>query len=327
MARYAAFRQATPTYRIRFSPIGADSIQGTAIVDRSDRARYIMKGPDLDYVGVATRNGSVELDYTSHTSDEHGYFGTIALSHSRLTTAVQLFPFWTAAPSLQRIIPASARWNGAGRETVDGRPCEHLHTQFKTQMGEATIDAWIDDTGRPRRFSQVSRVEGMVERSGWRILEWEPARNLTAQTFTLPIPNGFVPFALPSTDGPLETGNAFPLSGWSGVDLRRKLSPKGLLVAVLGTDSAPSAQALASLGRLRSTLPVVTLGDSANTGLKVDGFDATGAAVRKLRVTATPLFVRLDGRGVIQTLWMGYDSEKAAKFEADVRSAFNGGAE
>jgi len=329
--RYVAFRKATPSLAVEFTGSqGRGSIRASLLMDHQVRLFMHCKDDSgLNYSLSSTPSKTLEVNFGDKSYDEWPGSPRVFLPSSRIVGVLGLVPTWLYTPDLRNIVPKGAKFTSAGRAPMSGVPCDLLHTHFSTQMGgSADVDLAIDDTGRVRHFGSVSTGPQGRQTFDWHILSLEPAKNLTEAKFRLDIPLGFVPYTLPELPVPLHTGSMFPMTGWranlgGALNLSAKLGRRGGLIAILGEDSEPSIRSRASLDRLRGSVPVVVLSDG-NHGLKVaEAFDPTGQNLRKIGTPATPFFVMVDGSGKIAHLWLGYDADKAAAFESDVRNSFS----
>jgi hypothetical protein len=91
---------------------------------------------------------------------------------------------------------------------------------------------------------------------------------------------------------------------------------KGGLVAILSADSEPSRRAGAALAKIRSAgTPVVTLGDAAGVP-GAEGY-ATPKLLEDMGVPSTPVFFKIDGKGKIAAVWLGFDPAATNRFVSE----------
>ncbi|HEY0867400.1 MAG TPA: hypothetical protein VGE01_08480, partial [Fimbriimonas sp.] len=156
----------------------------------------------------------------------------------------------------------------------------------------------------------------------WTFTTIKPIAAIPADKLRLEVPNGYVPYRLPTLYGPLAIGQTFPFAGWTNG--RQQLAKGAATVyAVLGTDCAPSTSSLAALDEIRKSGTKVLLLSDATSVAAAKGryFDPTGKSLAALSLTATPTFFRVGKDGKVSHLWMGYDPNKRKEFVRDVLAA------
>lgn len=323
ISRYAAFRKSYPRFdaEMVFQMSGV-TMPLTFKLDGVTRmnARYHSAG--VDYVVNITPSECIEVNYASKLYEEWTGSPTVRIPKSNITKVLISVPMWTLVPEFRRILPPGSKFAANGHKNVAGISCDLVHGEGVIQGVQFVLDAAIDSKGCIREMGlRNSGLGGALKQ--WGIKSWTPVTNWTADAFRVKAPNGFVPYSLPDTDGPIEAGGRFPVTGWldargHSLDLRSRLG-RGLgLVAILGADSEPSQEAFASLKRLRRAMPVTVLTDGKKPMAGADGYDPTGRVIDGIGVRGTPLFFILDTTGRIVHIRMGYDASKASAFESDL---------
>lgn len=327
--RYVAFKKSTPQLDVNFTArLGnGPGIGGQAFMDSNKRLYMMLSAKGLSYQCVSTPEGTVEQDNVEQLYDEWPGTPEISPRISRLTGANQLFPFWLYSRDLREMMPKGTPFLIAPQpETVAGIKCDRLLASYERPPESGKLDLAVDPSGIVRRLRLTS-----TDMQGTRTFEWTFTRMQAmhaadASKFSLGIHTGYVPYALPNREGLPEVGQKFPVSGWmSGtgrIDLNRKLGAQGGVIALLGSGSAPSDEARASLAKIRKSVPVVVLTDQPSAVAGADAWDPSGQLIKSVNAPATPLFVLVDGTGKIRRMWMGFEPDGASAFETDVRNSF-----
>jgi len=327
--RYVAFHKSCPQMAISYTAkSGPAWVKGEGLVDSGKRLFISMKAPDLDYVASITPRQVVELDKLTQLYDEHSGEEQAYVPKSRLTGAVQMFPRWIRANDLRQILPKGVSFLISEPETIGGASCDRVVAKYSLpDHSSGVIDASIDSTGVVRRMRILAQSLMGTTDFEWAFTEMRPIRASDEPKFDVKLPVGYVPYALPSNGDPVAVDRVFPMNGWataSGkLNLGSKLGANGGLIAILGEDSPPSEAAKVALKRVASGVPVVTLADGPHAVSGLDGFDPSGKLIDAVNPPSTPFFALVDGKGKVRRLWMGYDAEKSADFEKDIRNSFS----
>jgi hypothetical protein len=329
LQRYEAYRRSQPVVATEFQVESEGQVlQGRVVRERDQRMFVSMKGAGIDSAVLLTPTRTLELDRTEKTYEENPPTPRAILPASRMTTVFGAFPSWILHEDFRKMLPQGAMFKDAGKVSVAGTECDKVRADVTGQI-TGSIEAAIDAKGRARDVKVDLRARDGHYAFHWRISKFDMLPKAPANAFSLTIPNGYVPFALDWTYGPLEAGSIFPIAGWRSTkggtfNLKSQLGERGTLVALLGRDSEPSTRAAAALARIRKDVPLVILTDAKKAVAGTDAFDPSGKLIERINAPATPLFVLLDKTGKITRLWMGYDAATSSAFETAVRDAFAG---
>ena len=185
---------------------------------------------------------------------------------------------------------------------------DEMRATAQTPQGPLELRLLVDPQGRPVRFSAGPRA--------WRVTAFDPGTADPA-AFRLELPLGYVPYALPEMPAPLAIGEAAPLVGWRKggrtVDLNEPRRGKPRLLAVLDAER-PSRVARPFLIELGRTVPVFLI---EKGGVE----DPTGALLKRLSPSGTPMFYLVGPDGTVRKLWLGFDPAKGKAWIAEVREA------
>lgn len=311
-ARYDAFMKARPAFvaTVEVSAAGHVLGTGTLRVARPHLLRFDAKGAAFDYSAASTPEAYVDLDRAQKTYDERPSTGGFRMYGSRVNGFAQgLLPSFllpgTAVAALGGVKPTAA--------TV--KEGDELHSTSQTPMGPVDFRLVVGPQGQPLRFS----VSGAIPGGGkvWRVVSIASASSDPAPFRVVP-PLGYTPFALPDLPIPLGIGEPAPLVGWrkggQSLDLNEPDRGRPRLLAVLGTDSPPSAAARPFLIELGRSMPVLLL---EKGGIE----DPSGALMRKLSPPGTPMFYLVGADGTVKKLWFGFDPAKGKAWEDEVKAA------
>ena len=305
-ARLDAYLKAHPSFLATFSAGagGPPLVAGTLRVARPDRLRLDARGNGLDYTAVSTPATVLELDRIEKVYDQHPPIGGMRLYESRISGALGFLPRFLLAASVKGVF---------GNLKVEPVGEGEMRATVQTQMGPAHLRLLVDPQGRPTLFASKG-PDGTRE---WRIsaIERSPA---DSPAFRVVPPTGYVPHALPDLPAPLAIGQAAPLTGWrkggATIDLKDPRPGAPRLLAVLGTDCAPSRAARPFLIDLGRTMPVMLI--------EKDGIaDPSGRLMARLSPPGTPMFYLVGADGKVRKLWFGFEAAKGAAWEAEVREA------
>ncbi|HWD38087.1 MAG TPA: hypothetical protein VG944_04510 [Fimbriimonas sp.] len=315
--RYRAFMAAHQSFQVSFSTKlnGHDLSTGSITVQRPQRLLFRARGGRANYSISSTEAGYVEIERGTKTYEELPSLHRLATYPSEISgMAYSTLPTPLLFPDLRTIFDRTT-------DVTSSAAGDRLHISARTMMGK--MDAWadVDSKGRLTYF----RKKTVPTRGGGADYEWHfkpftfPA-NLKLKDFLTTLPVGFVPYALPRMEMPLQIGKPAPTNGWTTpngrqtVDLAAVAGHKPFIFAVLDTDSAASLGALAFLKTIQDGTPVFWTGNGGYT-------DRSGRLLALLNPPATPMFYLIDGQGKVAKLWLGFDSSHRAAFQAEVLKA------
>jgi hypothetical protein len=301
---YAKFVVAHPRVAIKLSlSVGAGkTIPADIKFDRDHALRIDSKGPTHDYTYVVSSRGEREIERTTREYDENLGARRPYTFESRLNAQFSLLlpPVLLATDMHQMASPKNPfvfKGSKAGVSTYSYDQVVQEGT--KTVVVELRPDGALVGV----RITVQSPGGGISRNLYWGLSNYQdlPASSL-ASAYTLEIPDGFVPFGLPQPTSPAQKR------------FKTSLRPKANTLVVLADPSAPFANALtASINRIsRSGVPVKWLGKS----------DQKLAA--ELNSSLLPYIVLVQPNGTILKNWLGFDSDNAKSFEADVLATSRG---
>jgi len=326
--RYVSLRKSLTQMEVAFTAsAGGTPISFESVLDGNQRLFLAAKASGLDYEASVTPKQVLELDNNEKTYDEHPGDKQVYLPNSRLTEVVKIFPSWLYAPDVRQLLPKNTPFILGSPETVGGQKCDHVIGKYEKGGGESgSLDAAIDSTGVVRRIRIIHISLMGSSNIEWRFTSMKPSSVAGEKKFDLRTPLGYTPYALPDGGVPVSVGGTFPLSGWSSsngpLDMTAKLGSQGGLIAIFGEESEPSRAAQQAVAHLSKDLPTISLTDGKTASAAGVGFDPSGRLMQAVNPPATPFFALVDAKGKIRRLWMGFDAQKAAEFEADVRKSF-----
>lgn len=323
--RYAAFRRTCPAVALRFKvTMRGQDLPGEGVVDHRDRLFMAYKAKDLDYLCSITPKTYLEVDNTQKMYEEFDGPPHVMIADSHLTFANQYFPIWYISDDLTKMVPSKAPRVLEAKETVDGTSCDRVKVTIDGEQPEQ-LEFSIDGKGMLRRVVRTPLGMGAAGSISWTVSSATPMKSTDEAKFGLKIPLGYVPYSIPTVHGPLEVDNPFPMTGWTAnaggtLDLKKTLGPKGGLI-VIEDDSEVSRRAGSTLDHFKG-MPMVVLSAGSKRLAGTQGYDAKGSTIKAISAPGYPLFAMVDGNGKITKLWMGFDPDAAASFEAEVRDAF-----
>lgn len=321
--RYSEFVKASPCFQVTVTAFkdGFAGPKGLLTVERGRRVRLDAKWLSTDYSAVVGPTGLRELERTEKIYDEVSSVRNAGPFPSRLSSIPDLL-----VPNLL-FTPDLANGAPKGGKVVEIPSGFQLSGTQQTEQGTLTYQLRFDRQGRLSTIDfQTNSIMGR-SRSRWVLSDYKivPPGN----RFALEFPNGFSPYALATASDPVQVGEKIPLQGWveakSGraVSLGKVLGGSPALLVLLG-EGAPNDAARKSLRRLRSSIPIASLGGKPAVGASVEFMefvDPKGDLVAGLRPLGTPMFYLIDKTGRVARTWFGFDGEKAAEWERDVLAA------
>lgn len=310
---------------------------GTFVMERPMRQAYKMKIGAANYNLIQTENAMLEIEHAQKTYREYlpadGYF----LPDSSITTLPRFgFPVAFMRGSLKSLIPSNARFEPA-QTTPDGQTS--LTSTFSTPRGTYVVNARLDKEGRLVFASTAPKgaeEEGAVSMtfSNFKIND-----KLAASAFSMALPVGYVPDVLPMMRESLNVGDPAPLTGYSAVkgakgDLKSFVSGKPALLIVGPADCEPTQRLLKhassflpKIARTGCTAAILWSSKERWRGTPV-GFaefkSSKGSALNRFNAPVTPFVVTLDRNGKITQVWVGFDSERAQKYQDEILAALKG---
>ncbi len=307
--RYKDFTKAHPSMRISFSSTsnGKPAVSGFLLVQRPSNSFYRCQAGQDIYQVSNTEKGYVEVDHADSDYDEFPG-GGLQIRSSRISPAADFAPNLALYEDLQRLFKATPKVTPQS----DG---DQIYYITKGMQGSQEIWLTINQEGALASYRIKSAGMAGVKDRVWNLQYTFP--HISPSDFSLPLPLGYQPFALPEEEVPLRKGSTVPVSGWknasgASVNLLDEAGHKTFLLSILD-DQLPSKRALASLRQLKSTMSVEIVGPGM---LK----DPDGSRTKTLNPPGAPMFYLVDGKGKVIDLWFGFDPEQSAQFQKDILS-------
>lgn len=323
--RYEQFVAASKNLHVEMTVDVRNAGTASAILwlRRGESIRFAGRWRDEDYTFALHKGSVLELQRNQKVYDEyHGVRG-LAAPPSKLSRIPGLvFPGFLLSSDIRTSFARGQQFTDEGMLPYKGRNVASISTIVTDPDGQQQkLRFRLEQTGVPVSF-EINDFNGTKEFPAqvWHFNKVSAPGSIDEELFALRIPDGFVPYRLPDSFGPINAGNPFPASDWTRASGGKGNLPlsKGVLVAYLGEDCRPSREAAESLGRLeRNGIRVVRVG----TMNGVQFTDPDGSKAEALAIPATPSFFMVDGGSKITNLWMGFDASKARQFEASVRTA------
>jgi len=334
VARYAKAMKAMPGYEVTFTykAGGKPEIKGSLIVDHNKRLRYDALSGPTKYILSITPALYREVDFHMKEYEEFPYQGGFSVFPSDISPLQISLPMWLKVPTLNALIPRTAKFQFVNSRKVGNQTCDHLHTEFQTNEGSGTIDLDIANDGLIYRFNRVTVMRSIKNEETWSFDRYKPSSTFADSRFDNEVPQGFAPYALEYHDGPTEVGSKLNLLTFvDSRSLKPIAVPKGkpILLLVVGHDSLPGRNALSAargwsavLAQNGVSLLAVSAALRANQAEGLP-FDPSQTTMRLLSPPATPLFYLLDKSGKLTNVWMGYHPTEAAKLKSDILKAIS----
>jgi len=289
---------------------------------------FDLKWGDEDYSLRANKAKIIEIERNSRMYSVHEPTGGLLLPPLDLSRGIGLsFPGMLLQKGVASAIPPGARLKFVGSEKTGGILADRIRANYKTQVAEVTVDAWIDKSGALRRYDiqvvqAMSRFANSLQLSNYRI---NPKTFPGQYEMTLPI--GYVPFVFdeePLVIGPgkkLKIGKLADMGGKS-FDLEKWLIGQKTLVVVAGKGCQPSLDLLKQLRSLAGTLRSLAIVPDRSVSVSASKvvIDAHGAAIESTSTPSTPLIALVDSRGVVRQVWLGFDKKNMESLSLEIRT-------
>ena len=312
------------------STLNGQSVKGLLVLDSQARLIYRATQGANSYTLSITPAGYREVEQASRMYEDFDYPGRVRLYASRLSPLFKTLPNWLLGVNPSRLFPANSPVKVVGTETIDGKTCDKLQATSSGPMGSGVYDLSVAQSGLIYRYhSRVQTPNGLDEKE-WTLSGYRTLSSFSPTEFSNPIPDGFVPFALPDHYGPVEIGKPLYLRGWFASKTKQPWNPKSgqaVLFVLTGADSLPCKRAVKALtgwaSQIKSKGVDLAIGIDEVNQADAKGFlyDPDKRSLKEMGAPSTPMFYLVDGKGVVRNLWMGFDNDKADKFLSDLLAA------
>jgi hypothetical protein len=295
----------------------------------SDVALKVTWGPSAyTYWGNAKKG--LELESADRVYDESIYSNASSGPLCRISDVpVRGYPAMLLPGQFKKHLPLSGTKDLVGAETIGGAKADHVRLITTGRSGKIEVDLWIWRNGTPAKYEMAIESPGGTAKSSISFSGYAINKPLPASTFAAQIPRGYMPFTFEDEPMPIQAGEKILSAGWvdaktgKTVDLTQGVAGKRLL-AVVAPGCQPSVRALDTVRELASSMSVIVLNVGktpskawADSGLRIC-YDPTGKCLAKLSRPGTPFFILIDGKGIVQRLWFGFDEAGKASFKEDV---------
>lgn len=308
---------------------------GSLAFKRPGSLKYVMNWGDEQYVFWGTRRGGLEIEQNSRSYCEVppgiGFFAP-PCRVSDIPEAC--FPMFLLGTDVAKSFPKAAKFTVTRNAPFEHGTADHVHATIGG-AGSFSADLFVRKDGFPVGYKVDIDAPGISVHSSIVLSDVQANKALAASTFEAKIPRGFLPETFDAEPPPIQSGAPMPLTGWK--DLRSgapadlaKEPPAWRVFAVMAADCLPSREALQTLRRLSASTPVVILSTNPSpaqswpsTDLPIY-YDAKGDSLAKLSAPGTPLFILVDGQGVVRRVWYGFDPAQSDAFLKSIGAEASG---
>lgn len=286
-------------------------------------AYFRATGVGNDYVFIVRKEGAIEIEHNTKLYYEVGPMGDIYANDSTLSyLALRAFPYLIGRAKPKTAIPVFNKFRYVKEETVDS---VSAHKIMSGEAGKESLEVWITGEGRLMRYVHTYTEEYQPVTADFRFGQFGKA---TPSRFTLMPPKGYRPLALPRNPQPIYPGQKIPASGWIDREGRKVSLPiKGnTLLVVTRKDCPVTAKTANLIAEMASKADILVLSDSgAPKGFeKYPLFRDPGrATIDRFLSQATPLFMAVNGSGVLLQAWMGYNPKDQAALKKEMAGIFD----
>lgn len=197
------------------------------------------------------------------------------------------------------------------KETING--VETYTKTIESMMGPQTFTLMVKTDGTPYKFIAPGDVV-------YEVTSFECSGELPVDQFRVEPKEGFVCYRTATTDFHLVDGETFDWTKFQAADNVKSFKADGLtLFAIVDPAESSSQNALTWLKKAGMGYAKVSISKGAATS---GFFDSDGKLIDKLTMT-TPAFALVNKDRKIIGLWMGFDPEGTAAFEADIKKAID----
>jgi outer membrane lipoprotein-sorting protein len=291
--------------------------QGTArmVYVKPNKLFFSIKWAKIDYEFVGNDKGSWDADPSARiydeTTDWHWYYPDSLFSDAPM--------YFTPG----YLMDGTLHTEQIGKLVVGGTSTVNGVNAFKIQgaPGSRQGEIYVDANGKPLR-SVYYRKFGAITADIKSLIVNQP---VPSSLFGYNPPLGFSAYSVPLTPSPIGVGKKFPIEGWSGSGSLAKIAAgKSTLVIVTDAGCEPSSRSASTLAHIKAKIPVavVTLSTSGAVPSSLSAFpkfyDPSGKLGAAVNAPATPIFYLINSTGFVQKMWLGFDPDHAADFQADV---------
>jgi outer membrane lipoprotein-sorting protein len=342
LGRYTAYMSKAQTLSVQLkTEIGGSGITGigTLTFARPARIRFAMTAGNQDYVYGMTEDGGAEIDRSQKLYDDLPPTGNFTVLMSNLTTMVDIgLPQVLLRKDLREMMPQGAVFKTTGKGSVGGDSTDIVESHASDDRGKSDVTAEIDASGRLLKLHYVQEsMRGRLD-VRYSMSNYVVNKEIPKSFFVPTIPQGYVPFSMPTAPKPVEAGKPVVLGEWTttaggkAVNLDAVIKGRQALVLIADPETAPSqrmlpvldAAARKLLGKGGRYVVISTASDpAAARKLTVNGvvYDPSGARLRDLRLPGAPLVYLVGKDGNLVQAWFGYDPSQDASLKAELDEA------
>jgi hypothetical protein len=227
-------------------------------------------------------------------------------------------------------MPRNAVLSLEGTETIAGQKCDKVLSKFQGPLGQTEMRFSISTSGLVYFMRVVGRSpEGTVDRS-WRMSGYTTYRTIPQSRFTLTIPDGFVPFALPDRVYPAEIDRPLNLKGWVNAATGKAWTPparRPILFLLTTPESLPCTRAQKAISAWKSELGQkgveVVMGSIAESKASAGNllWNPDGHSRAAMSAPSTPMIYLVNSSGVLKNLWMGFGPNSSGSIKSELMAA------
>ena len=332
LARFAPAMKALSAFEVKFQFRGGrGDVAADVLIQKGKSLRFDAAANTGDNFTLSVSPaGYIELERKQKVYEKFAYPGGIAIYPARISALGGVFPKFLQVGSLNQMFPGTATVRSAGTEVLNGQVCDKVSVQFKGAMGDTSMAFSISRAGLIYYYRVIGKsMQGTIDQT-WRVLSYTKYPSIPQSRFDAPVPDGFMPFALPDRVYPATVDEPLNLKGW--VDSRTGAkwqvpAHKPVLFLLTSPDSMPGERAVKALRSWKAELEqkgvVVVVGSDAASRGEASGrlINPDGKSRAAMSVPATPMFFLVDAGGKLRNLWMGIAPGKEKTMESDVLQA------
>ena len=308
----------TLSVEMRIQPGFGNTTPGPAklVFERPRRTRFDIKAGKDDYSFSATERETIEVDRAKKIFSEEQGAIQIGFPPSKLSDVnTAAFPIILIGRSARDAVATEAKFSTGQSATINGVTADLLIASWDSQFGSGRADIYLDAQGKPVKMSWRSAMEGELSAATTEFFNYKVNQPIPISTFRLAIPAGFSPFTLQPVPVTPEFGTDLQLGTWQTNDGKKVSLDSVVTGKTLLFFSEPGCLPSNSLRRLlvemQKNLGVklleLSIGKPAGRSGLPTYWSPTEDTLARLKVPCTPTLFLLDSKGLLQSLWYGFD--------------------
>lgn len=298
------------------------------LIKKPNNIAFDLKWGDEDVSVRASAKTILEVERNSRLYSEHEPIGVLGLPPMNLSRGVRLsLPTALLRKDVKSMMPQGGTVKYLGSEKTGSVASDHIRAHSKLQMGEITVDVWIDGQGALRQYDiqviqPMSRFVNSIKLSNYKV---NPTTN--PGQFTMALPLGYVPFVFDTEPLVISQGQKLKISNLVGLDgkpfdLVKWLVGKKTLMVVAGKECLPSQNLISNIAEVSGGVRTVAILQTGGkkTGAALTLLDLKGDALKSTSTPSTPLVILLDSKGVVGQVWIGFDKANIQQLAYEIRT-------